>query len=73
MCEVGHARALRAQALDMGGLKGQTAPGDAHPYLALFGVLRRAKPPARRKGFPLLSLTMLGILPFRCIHKKVSK
>jgi hypothetical protein len=31
MCEVGHAYALR------GWLKGQMAPGDAHPYLAPFG------------------------------------
>jgi hypothetical protein len=29
--EVGHANAR-----DSGGLKGETAPGDAHPYLALF-------------------------------------
>jgi len=30
-CEVGHAMP------NQGGMKGQTAPGDAHPYLALFG------------------------------------
>lgn|GEM_PF-5282180 len=30
-CEVGHANARES-----GGLKGKMAPGDAHPYLALF-------------------------------------
>jgi hypothetical protein len=27
-----------------GGLKGRIAPGDAHPYLALFDFLRKDKP-----------------------------
>jgi hypothetical protein len=58
---------------EMGGLKGETAPGDAHPYLALFRVLRRAKPPARRRGFSLLSLATLGILPFHRIRKTASE
>lgn len=25
---------------EMGGLKGETAPGDAHPYLGLFHILK---------------------------------
>ena len=38
LCEVGHAPdALRAS---VGGLKGEKAPGDAHPYLVLFCLFK---------------------------------